>query len=272
MDRLTLARRLSITLAPTMLIQAVLGLALHSEYRDVRWIEATWWGNDAVTALVAVPLLIAALVLARRRSARGTLLWAGVLAYAVYDYAYYALGAALNRFLALYLACALLAAAALISLLSAIDVRSIAERLRHKTPRRTLGGYFMFVATGLTAIWLGTWAAYAFGGRPTPVEPEAFRLVAVLDLTLMVPVLALGGWWLWRRDPWGPIVSALAGVQASIYLLVLSVNSVVAIASGLAEAPGELVIWLPLFLATSAATVVVHLSVSGQIQPRTADA
>jgi hypothetical protein len=34
------------------------------------------------------------------------------------------------------------------------------------------------------------WAAYAFAGRPTPIEPEAFKVVAALDLCLMGPALA----------------------------------------------------------------------------------
>ena len=64
-------------------------------------------------------------------------------------------------------------------------------------------------------------------GRPTPIEPEAFKLVAALDTVLMVPALAGGGVLLWRRNVWGYIVAAIAGVQSSLYLLVLSINSIV---------------------------------------------
>jgi hypothetical protein len=87
------------------------------------------------------------------------------------------------------------------------------------------------------------WAAYVFAGRPTPVEPEAFKLVAALDLSLMVPVLAVGGVLIWRRMPWGLIISAIASIQSALCLLVLSVNSVVAIRRGLTDAPCELPIW-----------------------------
>jgi hypothetical protein len=37
------------------------------------------------------------------------------------------------------------------------------------------------------------WTAYVFAGRPTPVDPEAFKIVAALDLSLMVPALTVGG-------------------------------------------------------------------------------
>ena len=83
------------------------------------------------------------------------------------------------------------------------------------------------------------WAAYAFAGRPTPVEPEAFKLVAALDTILMVPALTIGGALLLRRDAWGYVTVCGAGVQASLYLIVLSVNSVVFVNRGLARAAGR---------------------------------
>ena len=69
----------------------------------------------------------------------------------------------------------------------------------------------MFVAVGLTFAWMGMWAAYIFAGQLTPVEPEAFKLVPSLDITIMVRALAFGGVLLWRRNAWGYIVAANAG-------------------------------------------------------------
>jgi hypothetical protein len=105
------------------------------------------------------------------------------------------------------------------------------------------------------------WAAYIFAGQPTPIEPEAFRLVAALDITIMVPALASGGVLLWQRNAWGYIVAAIAGVQGSLYLLVLSINSAVAILRGLAEAPGELLQWGPLTIITTAVTALLLANV-----------
>jgi hypothetical protein len=108
------------------------------------------------------------------------------------------------------------------------------------------------------------WAAYVFGGRPTPVEPEAFKLVAALDLSIMVPALACGGILLWRRRTWGYVLAPMAGVQASLYLLVLAVNSIVAIERGLADATGELPIWGALTAVTAAATAVLLWHADGR--------
>src|SRR5688572_22737629 len=83
---------LTAALAALMVVQSVLGLLFQGQYRDVAWIQATWFGNDWVTLVAAVPLLVVALVLASRGSTRGLLLWLGMLGYAVYNCAYYLFG------------------------------------------------------------------------------------------------------------------------------------------------------------------------------------
>jgi hypothetical protein len=44
-------------LVALMMLQALLGSLWPTAYRDPDWIEATWFGNDGVTLLLAVPLM-----------------------------------------------------------------------------------------------------------------------------------------------------------------------------------------------------------------------
>ena len=254
---MTPARRLSELVAALMAVQASLGLALRREYRDVDWIVATWFGNDWVTLVVAVPLLVAGLARSTRGSLRARLIWLGLLGYAVYNYAFYLLGAALNVFFPLYVAAVVLAAVALIRALSATTPGAVAAGFSAGAPVRLIGGCLLFIGCGLAAVWIWTWAAHVFAGHPTPVEPEAFRLVAALDLSLMVPALTSGGALLWQRRPWGYVIAAIAGIQGSLYLLVLSVNAVVLISRGLSAPPGELPIWGTLLVITATATLLL---------------
>lgn len=252
-----LSYRLSAAVALVMVLQAALGLAAQSQYRDVGWIRLTWLGNDWVTLALAAPLLITALAMVRRGSMRGALLWIGLLGYAIYNYAFYLLGAALNVFFPLYVLALVLAAAALIVALVHLDTAAVAASFRPGTPVRLIGGYLVFLAAGLSCVWLGLWAAYIFAERPAPGGTDVFQVVAALDLTLMVPALACGGILLWRRHPWGHAVAALASVQGSLYLLVLTVNSALAVRQGLVEAPGELPLWAGLALPTAVAAALL---------------
>jgi hypothetical protein len=261
--RLRVGRRLSLALLVVMVSQASMGLVRPAVYRDVEWIRAAWFGNDWVTLTIAAPLLAIGLVSAASGSVRGLLLWLGLIGYAVYNYAFYLFGAALNAVFPLYALALVLAVVVLITELSAIDSSRVAQSLRPTAPVRLLGGCLIFIGAGLAAVWIAIWAAYVFAGRPTPVEPEAFKLVAALDLSLMVPALIGGGALIWRRRPWGLVLSGIASVQGALYLLGLSVSSAVAIRRGLATAPGELPIWAPLTVFTA----VVALTLIANVKP-----
>ncbi len=254
-------QRLTAMVAVVMTVQAILGLTLPGQYRDVEWIRATWYGNDWVTLIVAVPLLLVGRAWARGGSARGLLLWLGATAYAAYNYAFYLFGAALNAFFPLYVVSFVLAGVTLMIALPRVDADDVVSRFQPPMPAWVLGSYLVVVALGLAAIWIGTWASYVFFGRPTPVEPDVFRLVAALDLSAMVPLLACGGVMLWRRLAWGPVVSAIGGVHASLYLLVLSVNAILAIERGLVPSPGEFPLWGTLFAVTTIVSGLLLLSV-----------
>jgi hypothetical protein len=247
-----------------MVAQATSGLALPELYRDEAWIVTSWYGNDGVTLALACPLLLCALTGSRAQVPRWQLIRVGLLGYAVYNYAFYMLGAALNPAFLLYVILFVLAVIALVMELPDRRVSALAESFSPRTPIRLIGGYLVLVALGLAAVWAGMWARHVFFGTPTPATPEVFRLVAALDLGFMVPALALGGVLLWRRQPLGHVLASLAGVQAALYLLVLAVNSALMIHRGLAQWPGELVIWGPLCATTAAAVVLLlrHASAS----------
>ena len=240
-----------------MVVQSTLGLIFSDQYRDVAWIRSTWFGNDWVTLVLAVPLLGFALMRARRESVTGLLLWLGMLGYAAYNYAYYMLGAALNVFFPLYIATLVSSVVALILVLARSEEAEIAGSFRSTTPVRLVGGYLVFTAVGLASVWLLTWAGYAFAGRPTPIEPEAFKLVAALDLSLMVTAMGFGGVLLWQRNAWGYVLASIAAIQGALYLLVLTVNSLVSISRGLSEAPGETPLWGTLAVLTTAAALAL---------------
>lgn len=84
------------SLAGLMRVQALLGLIFSGQYRDPEPIHSSWFGNDWVTLVLAVPLLLAGFVHAARGAARGLMVWLGMIAYAIYNYAFYLFGAALN--------------------------------------------------------------------------------------------------------------------------------------------------------------------------------
>jgi hypothetical protein len=119
-------------LAGLMCAQALLGLALPEQYRDPEPIHSSWVGNDWVTMVLALPLLLAGLMRTLHGSTRGLLLWLGMLA-AVYNHAFYLFGAALNVFFPLYVVTVLVSAVALVVALSRLDVGAAMSRRAFST-------------------------------------------------------------------------------------------------------------------------------------------
>lgn len=147
-----------------------------------------------------------------------------------------------------------------------IDAASVAAGFDPRLPVRAIGGVLTAIGVGLAVAWTGMWAAHVFAGHPTPVDPEAFKIVAALDLSLMVPALVVGGVLLWRREPWGYVIATLASVQGALYLLVLLVNSVLVVIRGLVPAPGEGPLWGALALVTGA--IAARLLAAASANPR----
>lgn len=128
------------------------GLFLGDLYRDNTFVTSLWTGNDLVTLVVAVPMLVAALILSMRGSQRAHLVWLAMLDYTLYNYAFYLFAAAFNWFFLIYVALFTLSIFALIFGLVNIDVNGISQKFRARTPVKWISGYMLFVAVGLSTI------------------------------------------------------------------------------------------------------------------------
>jgi hypothetical protein len=221
------------------------GLMLEDLYRDNALVRTTWLGNDAVTLFLAVPILVAGMVLARRGSLKAQLIWMGALDYMLYNYAFYLFGAAFNAFFLIYAALLGLSIFALIFGLVNLDVTRIRGRFSERTPVKWIGGYFLFVALGLSVVYLMQSIGFIVTGQlPAIVTMSGHptNVVFALDLTLLIPWLVVGAMWLIKRKPWGYVIAGILSVKGPLYTLVLGVNSVLVMSAGLSET-NELPLW-----------------------------
>lgn len=236
------------------------GLIFRSAYRDNAFVKTTWLGNDAITLFLAVPILVAALVFSQRGSLKAQLVWMGVLDYLLYNYAFYLFGTAFNVFFLVYVALLGLSIFALIFGLINLDVNRISQQVRERTPVKWIGGYFLFVAFGLSAVYLSQSIGFIFTGQvPSIVTTSGHptNVVFALDLTLLVPWLVLGALWLMKRQPWGFALTGILSIKGPLYTLVLTVNTILVMRTELATG-GELPLWATLTVLGSLAGIVFY--------------
>ncbi len=213
------AYMLSVLIAVLTVMASAGGLFIGDLYRDNLLVTSGWYGNDWVTLVVAVPMLVAALILAMRGSRRAQLVWLGILDYTLYNYAFYLFGAAFNSFFLVYAALFALSIFALIFALVKLDVEGISRRFRTSTPVKWIAGYMIFVAIGLTVVYVAQCIGFIINGQLPPIVTltgHPTSVVFALDLSPVVPWFVLGAVWLWQRRPWGYVLSAIVNVKGAV--------------------------------------------------------
>lgn len=247
----TTAYVLSAIIAVLMVVAAAGGLFIDDLYRDNAFATTAWRGTDLVTLAVAVPLLVAALILSLRGSFRAQLVWLGMLDYTLYNYAYYLFGTAFNRFFLIYVALFTLSMLALIFALVNIEVKDIRQRFRDRTPVKWIAGYTLFVAAGIGGLWIAQSLSFFVTGQVPEFIIQVDHptsVVFALDLSLVVPFLILGAIWLWKRQSWGYILASILCIKGTVYMLALVALSTGAMTAGFPSISAELPLWALLSL------------------------
>jgi hypothetical protein len=217
----------SIVVAVLMTIASVAGLVDWN--RTYPGVDAAllplFVGQDALNLLVGLPILLGSMWLARRGALIGLLLWPGALFYVLYDYGYYVLGAPFNAFFLVYIALMTLSAYAMIGIVVSIDSAVIHARLAETVPARLVGSFLVGLAVLFTALWSAISVSAVASGAQLDLVP---RVVTIMDLTIQLPALFIGGVLLMRRHALGYVVAAGLLLQAAAYLIGLSVITVLA--------------------------------------------
>ncbi|HYF75588.1 MAG TPA: hypothetical protein VD973_00495 [Symbiobacteriaceae bacterium] len=193
------------------------GIFLPGLYRDSQYMVAQAVGQDVVTLFIVVPALAVTLFYVRRGSSRATLAWIGLLGYMLYTYTTFPFGAAFNPFFLIYVALFSLSIAAMITALSSLDIAVWRARFDSTTPIRSVAIFLFFISLMVTALWLPEVIRYLMTGNLPASMVQAdipTNFVYVMDLGVVVPLAVVTGVLLWRKQPWGFVLSGLVLVKA----------------------------------------------------------
>jgi len=252
--------RLSGLVVALMAFASASGLLFPDLYRDNAIIASSWWGNDLVTLFLATPLFLGVLWASRTGSVRAQLVWMGLLAYSLYNGAFYLFGAAFNGLFLVYVAVFALSAFALVFGLSALPVRTLADRISTRLPARAIAVYMVGVGVLLGGFHGVTSLRFlATGDVPGMVTTLGLRtnLIGALDLSMVVSVALVGGVWLWRGSVWGYVLAVLWNVKGALYMTALSAATYSTVAFGPAQDMTQLILWVPIGVGSTAVSAVL---------------
>jgi Na+-transporting methylmalonyl-CoA/oxaloacetate decarboxylase gamma subunit len=113
---------------------------------------------------------------------------------------------------------------ALIVTAISVDASAIAARYRTGARVRAVAGLLVVVCGVFAILWSSFSISYALSGRLSlgAATLEGMHTVFAIDLSLMVPAMALAGVLLWRRRPWGFVLGAAMSIFGAVYQLNLA--------------------------------------------------
>lgn len=264
LSRFNLADRLALLVLPLAAIAAAAGLMVAGLYRDsdegIRQAQAT----DLATLVVAVPALAVGLWRAHRGSAGGRFVAVAALGYLAYSYAIYAFSVVINPMTPFHIAILGLVTWSLILSRFGLEDSTVDAASRLRLPRRTTGGFLTAIAGLFAVLWLSQIVSAITSGRlPTAISDLGLPTNPVysLDLAFALPLIALAGVWLLRRDRRGP-AAALAGL-AFLVILGISVLAIFAFqaAAGIATPVPPIAIFGAV---TATAALLLGLGLTGR--------
>jgi hypothetical protein len=98
----------------------------------------------------------------------------------------------------------------IVAVIRCIDVPNLPLFVSRRLPARSIGAYLIATAVAFAAIWLADVIPATLAGA-TPASLRGTTLptntVHVLDFAFTLPLCMLGGVSLWRRRPWGILLS-----------------------------------------------------------------
>jgi hypothetical protein len=189
-------------------------------------------GQDVVTLIIGIPLLIAATAWAARGSLRGKILRAGTFGYFLYTYTSMAMLSAYNELFLVYVALMSMSLFAFVLSLMAIDVAGLPGHFSARFPRRTIAGFNFFVGVMLALLWLGLIVRPMLDGTvPAGLDAYATLVIQAMDLGFVMPTALLAGVLLLRRSAFGYLLSSVVlvkGFTMGAALLAMNVAQVLA--------------------------------------------
>jgi hypothetical protein len=230
---------MSLLIAALLLITAGAGVVMEGIYSPFlnTSLVAFQWFQDLVSLFFA-PLLLAMVIFANRGSLRAFVVWIGILIYVAYYYAFYCFDFIYTVFYPFYLALMGLAVYSMIGLLSMVDLKHFQQHVGDKMPIRLISGVL-----GMTLLFTPIWLSMMWQSIKTQ-QVGTTDLVFVLDLPFLIPACALAAVQIWRKRPFGFLLSGPLLFKATVSGVLLTGGEVLKVQFGFAPALDQLALYL----------------------------
>ena len=219
-------------------------------------------GNDLITLVVGLPLLIVSTWLAFRGSLRGRLLMTGTLAFFLYTYMSISMLAAYNSLFLVYVALFGLSLYAFILSMLSFDLVDLPKHFSPNLPRKWIAGVLFAIGGFLFLAWMGRIIPPLLQNTIPALENTTTLVIQAMDLVLIVPLAILSGILLLRRTAWGYLLASVTVLKALTMALAVSTMGVNMALNGVLDSSVITVIFIILTLLNLISAVLLLKNVN----------
>jgi hypothetical protein len=180
-------------------------------------------GQDIVTIILGIPLLLISLYLARKGRIKGKLLLTGALGYFLYTYVSYSFLSMYNSFFLIYAAIMSMSFFAFILSMMSYNLESLNLYFRDRMPVKPVGGLLIFIACILGLMWMKMIITPLISGTvPSELEHYTTLTIQALDLGFVVPTAILSGILLIKRRSFGYLLATVISIKETTLLAAIT--------------------------------------------------
>ena len=245
----SVASGLTMALIAVVAICSLVTLVAPAVLRDPPGYAGNALGTFIVLLVVALPVVAVAMRAALRGSLAARFVWLGGVGYLLYNAILTSFSLQFNELFLLYVASLSLAVWSFIAVLVTIDVGALPARFPSRFPVRLVGGYLIAIALAFAALWLAdVLPAMLSGTRPLSLRGTTLpsNPVQVIDFAFTLPASFAAGLWLWRRRPWGFLLSGTMLVLLLLESVSIAVDQYVGHRADPNQAAGTVVLFVVL--------------------------
>lgn len=210
---------LSAALAATATVSAAVSFLVPSVLTGAAVGNGNLRGTALIVLVLGVPVLLVAMRRTSRGSARWPVVWLGTLGYLLYQSVLFCFATPINALFLAYTAYLGLGVWSIVALVPAIDGPAFTARLRPGAPFRSVAAFLLVITVGNAAVWLAAIVPALLAADPASLLKGTGLLtnpVYVQDLAIWLPLFTVAGIACWRRRPRGYL-----GTGAALVMLTL---------------------------------------------------
>jgi hypothetical protein len=208
----------SITIAILAIIATLSGLLAKGTYiNDTVSTVAQMMGQDLVTLVIGVPILMGSLYLISQNSLKGRLIWMGTVFYFLYTYASMSFLASYNQLFLVYVALFGLSLYTFLGELVSLDIKNVKDSFTPGKINKIAAAYLVIMGLMLALMWLKMiLESVLTGNAPAALENSTTLVIQALDLGVVVPAALLTSYLLIKERAWGYALASVFLIKVSL--------------------------------------------------------